>query len=368
MKKINHFLGRLAYCILPLVFGLIFSWPISAQVSIPAKIIQRYDERRFVDGHYAGLFYGLDSVTWTPNAKGPLVHHMLAQESRLNLDHEIPLQLDETVRYEPNRTFSFDQDFPPALPEKLVKQQSWLTKAFLVPDLGETNPVALPVKLLCTYMGQADYQGKRVYQVSLRSQFDAPGITGLRSTTIYYDIVTRQPLFGLSRINDSWAHDGKILRNEGFHLYFFFYDHPYQVPQTAQTLSKQLQTTAPNVRVTSTSNGVKLVLDNLGFEPDQAILLPGEDQRLKAISNALKTMKGRTIRVVGYTADVGNPEGELKLSWSRALTIVHELEKRGIPDKALVYEGRGARDPVASNATPQGREQNRRVEITILQQ
>ncbi len=368
MQKNNAFRERFTCRILAGVFALVFSWPISAQTTIPVKIIQRYDERRFTNGHYSGLFYGLDSVTWTPNAKGTLVHHMLAQESRLNLDHEIPLQLDETVLYEPNKTFSFDQNFPPALPEKLVIQQSWFTKGFMVPDLGETHPVALPVKLLCTYLGEADYQGQKVYQVSLRSQFEAPGITGLRSTTLYYDITTRLPLFGLSRLNDTWAQNGKVLRNEGFHLYFFFYDQPYQVPQTAQTLTKQLQTVAPNVRVTPTSNGVKLTLEHLSFKPDQAILLSGENKRLEAIATALKSMQGRTIRVVGYTADVGNPEGELKLSWSRALTIVHELEKRGIAAKNLVYEGRGARDPLATNATPEGREQNRRVEITILQQ
>ncbi len=368
MKKIDKFLGILVFGVLPLLFGLVVSWPISAQTTIPVKIIQRYDERRFTNGHYSGLYYGLDSVTWTPTAKGPLVHHMLAQESRLNLNQEIPLQLDETVLYEPNKTFSFDQSFPPALPEKLEIHHSWLAKAFLVPDLGENHPAALPVKLLCTYVGVGDYQGKKVYQVSLRSQFEAPAITGLRATTLYYDIVTRQPLFGFSRINDSWTQDGKVVRNEGFHLYFFFYDQPYQVPQAEQTLSKQLQTVAPNVRITSTSNGVKITLENLAFEPDRARLLPGEDQRLDAITAALKAMPGRTIRIVGYTADVNNPEGEKKLSWSRALTIVHELEQRGIPAKDLVYEGRGACDPLASNATPEGRAQNRRVEITILQQ
>ncbi len=368
MKKNTKFLGRFVFGVLPLLFGLLVSWPISAQTTIPVKIIQRYDERRFINGHYLGLFYGLDSVTWTPGASTTLVHHMLAQESRLNLDHEIPLQLDETVLYEPNKIFSFDQSFPPALPEKLEIHQTWLAKAFLVPDLGETHPAALPVKLLCTYTGLVNYQGKKVYQVSVRSQFETPGITGLRATTLYYDMNTRQPLFGLSHINDSWTQDGKVVRNEGFHLYFFFYDEPYQVPQAAQILSKQLQTVAPNVLVTSTENGVKLTLENLSFEPDQARLLPGEDQRLNAISAALKAMQGRTIRVVGYTADVNNPEGEKKLSWSRALTIVHELEQRGIPAKDLVYEGRGARDPLASNATPEGRAQNRRVEITILQQ
>ena len=368
MKRNVMFLNRWACLLLSFLFGLLFSLPTFAQTTQPIKIVQRYDERRFVNGNYVGLFYGFDSATWTPTATGIQVHHMLAQESRLDLDQEIPLQLDETVTYQPAKQFSFDQDFPPPLPERLAREQSWLAKAFLVPDLGEVHPLAVPVKLLCTYTGETEYQGKKVYQVSLRSQFEVKDITGLRSTSIYYDMATRQPLFALSRVNDTWVQNRKVLRNEGFHLYFFFYDQPYQVPQTVQTLTERLQALSPHVRVTATSNGAKLTLEKLAFEPNAAVLLPGESHRLEAIATVLKSMGGQTIRVVGYTADIGNPEGELALSWRRALAIVHELEHHGIPAKNLVYEGRGARDPLAPNTTPEGREQNRRVEITILQQ
>ncbi len=293
---------------------------------------------------------------------------MMAQESRLNLDQEVPIQLDETLWLQPGQAQSFDVNFPPSLPPTLEPQQSWITTGYIVPFLGETTPRALPVKMLCTFLGIGRYQGKEVLQVSLRSQFEAQGITGLRSTTVNYDLNTHQPLFAVTRVNDTWVSQGKSLRNDGFHLYFFFYDKPLAIPETAQTLQQQLQSTTPNVVITTTPLGVKLTLEKLAFQPDLAVLLPGEEQRLDALSQVLSTLKGRTIRVVGYTADVGNPEGEFQLSWARALTIVHELEKRGVPAQSLVYEGRGASEPLASNATELGREQNRRVEITILRQ
>ena len=56
------------------------------------------------------------------------------------------------------------------------------------------------------------------------------------------------------------------------------------------------------------------------------------------------------------------------LSVQRAQGIVEKLKGAGIPAQRLLYEGRGGREPVASNDTEAGRAQNRRVEILILDQ
>jgi outer membrane protein OmpA-like peptidoglycan-associated protein len=72
--------------------------------------------------------------------------------------------------------------------------------------------------------------------------------------------------------------------------------------------------------------------------------------------------------VVGHTAAAGTTESQDKLSVDRAMAIVEKLKGAGIPAQRLLYEGRGGRDPVATNETERGRAQNRRVEILILDQ
>jgi len=124
----------------------------------------------------------------------------------------------------------------------------------------------------------------------------------------------------------------------------------------------------PDLKIEADPRGVKLTLENLRFVADQAALLPGEDQRLATIANLLKTVPGRNLLIVGHTAAIGTVESQDDLSIDRAKSIVDKLRVAGIPAQRLLYEGRGGRDPVATNDTEAGRAQNRRVEILILDQ
>jgi len=124
----------------------------------------------------------------------------------------------------------------------------------------------------------------------------------------------------------------------------------------------------PDLKIEADPRGVKLILENLRFVADQASLLPGEDARLASIANLLKTVPNRNLLIVGHTAAVGSQESQDTLSIDRARSIVEKLKFAGLPPQRLLYEGRGGRDPVASNATEAGRAQNRRVEILILDQ
>lgn len=137
---------------------------------------------------------------------------------------------------------------------------------------------------------------------------------------------------------------------------------------TAEAALARLPTDAPELKVEEDPRGVKLTLENLRFVADQAALLPGENKRLAAIADLLKTVPGRNLLVVGHTAAVGSVASQDALSLDRALAIVEKLKAAGIPASRLLYEGRGGREPLADNATEAGRAQNRRVEIIILDQ
>lgn len=86
----------------------------------------------------------------------------------------------------------------------------------------------------------------------------------------------------------------------------------------------------------------------------------------KFIDEAVKVYKKNPsvqIQVRGYTDASGNEKKNLILSQKRADKVAHSLQIRGVPAENISAKGYGSANPVVSNNTPEGREQNRRVEI-----
>ena len=106
---------------------------------------------------------------------------------------------------------------------------------------------------------------------------------------------------------------------------------------------------------------------DIRFKPDSSEILASESGRLDEIAAVLKLAPKSQFLVEGHTAAVGRAEGEQKLSVERAHKIAEELAKRGVSSAAFICRGWGGTKPVADNKTDEGRAQNRRVEITILE-
>jgi outer membrane protein OmpA-like peptidoglycan-associated protein len=101
------------------------------------------------------------------------------------------------------------------------------------------------------------------------------------------------------------------------------------------------------------------------FATNKSELMPAARQRLTEVAKALKQVEGRHIVVDGFTDSTGSDERNMKLSQERADAVKTFLVSRGVKEDMITAEGRGKQDPVASNATPDGRANNRRVEIVI---
>ena len=91
---------------------------------------------------------------------------------------------------------------------------------------------------------------------------------------------------------------------------------------------------------------------------------------LDRIATALRGIRGRTLRVEGYTDDVpvsatGPYPSNWELSTARAVAVVRYLQERGVDPTLLAAAGYGEFHPVAPNDTPDGRSQNRRIEIVL---
>ncbi len=123
-----------------------------------------------------------------------------------------------------------------------------------------------------------------------------------------------------------------------------------------------------DAEVTSDDRGVTITLDNVQFPPDSAVLIPAEQEKLRQIGEILRNYPENDILVSGHTALAGTAEGRQRLSEQRAAAVGEFLIDEGVREpERILYQGFGARRPVADNSTPQGMRKNRRVEITILE-
>ena len=113
----------------------------------------------------------------------------------------------------------------------------------------------------------------------------------------------------------------------------------------------------------------KFVLADKGgkvlFDFNKATLKPEARNQLARVLQALKEQPGLQTHIVGHTDSVGSDAYNMKLSQQRAESVAAYLVQNGVSRQSIRTDFRGEREPVASNATDDGRAQNRRVEITV---
>jgi outer membrane protein OmpA-like peptidoglycan-associated protein len=114
--------------------------------------------------------------------------------------------------------------------------------------------------------------------------------------------------------------------------------------------------------------GITISLENIQFQADSAVLLPGEREKLDKIAEILLRYPDRDILVGGHTALAGTRAGQMTLSRERASVVADYLiGKKVRPAGRVMVRGYGAEEPLTDNTTEAGRRRNRRVEITILE-
>ena len=127
---------------------------------------------------------------------------------------------------------------------------------------------------------------------------------------------------------------------------------------------------AVNGNFTVTNNGQYLIVNmpqDLLFATGSAALRPDLTQDIKAIASNLQQYPNSQIEVIGHTDNTGSSALNQDLSQRRAVSVADVLRGAGVPNGRIAAYGRGEDQPLpgASNLTPEGRAQNRRVEIII---
>jgi outer membrane protein OmpA-like peptidoglycan-associated protein len=135
--------------------------------------------------------------------------------------------------------------------------------------------------------------------------------------------------------------------------------------QSAQAQLASAQQQLADLQAKKTDRGMVVTLGDVLFDTGQATLKPGANLALNRLAIFLSANSQTKIIVEGHTDSRGSDEYNEVLSERRARAVATELMSRGISTDQLQTLGRGKGYPVASNDTPEGRQQNRRVEIVF---
>jgi len=109
-----------------------------------------------------------------------------------------------------------------------------------------------------------------------------------------------------------------------------------------------------------------IVLQNVFFESGSAALLPTSEPELNKLLWTLRKNTEMKMEIRGHTDTVGDDQVNQKLSEARAKAVYDYLTGRGIEASRLTFIGFGEMQPLADNATAEGRKQNRRTEFKVI--
>jgi outer membrane protein OmpA-like peptidoglycan-associated protein len=114
-----------------------------------------------------------------------------------------------------------------------------------------------------------------------------------------------------------------------------------------------------------TARGLIVNVSDVLFDTGSATLKPGAREKLARVAGILASHPDLKIEIEGHTDSVGSDDYNQRLSERRAESVRAYLVQQKIPPASVGAEGLGESQPVASNATPAGRQQNRRVELVV---
>jgi outer membrane protein OmpA-like peptidoglycan-associated protein len=108
-----------------------------------------------------------------------------------------------------------------------------------------------------------------------------------------------------------------------------------------------------------------VVLDHMQFENNSTKLAASSDQQIENLGKILAAYPEATVKIGGFTDNVGNPAENMKLSRERAEAARDAIVRSGVDAKRVSAQGFGEQGPIASNSTEEGRAQNRRIAVLV---
>jgi outer membrane protein OmpA-like peptidoglycan-associated protein len=127
------------------------------------------------------------------------------------------------------------------------------------------------------------------------------------------------------------------------------------------------QLTGTGVQVSRDGDNIRLIMPNsITFNTNEAVIKTSANSVLDSVALVAKEYDKTKLQIIGYTDSSGNDSINIPLSGRRATAVAGYLALRGVEATRLNAYGAGASNPIASNSTEEGKAQNRRVEITLI--
>lgn len=131
--------------------------------------------------------------------------------------------------------------------------------------------------------------------------------------------------------------------------------------------AEEIRRDMEGAEVERVGEGILITFDSgLLFDYNSAALRSATRQNLQELARTLIKYEDTEILIQGHTDATGSDDYNLQLSKERAISVENQLITSGVADQRLIIQGLGENEPVATNETAAGRQQNRRVEVVIV--
>ena len=131
--------------------------------------------------------------------------------------------------------------------------------------------------------------------------------------------------------------------------------------------AEELERDLEGARIERVGEGIKVTFDSgILFDVDKAALRPAAEMNLEKLANILNKYADTDVLIEGHTDATGPEEYNLTLSQKRSQSVANYLAGLQVDATRFTIMGYGESQPIASNETPEGRQENRRVELAIM--
>ncbi|MDR2521969.1 MAG: OmpA family protein [Spirochaetaceae bacterium] len=285
--------------------------------------------------------------TWVE--KGEEVHDM---QGNFGLKDLLRLPFDATYIYLGEKTWR-DKTYPAFSVRYRIRQQ--------YDDYFEKSPR--------NYLSKP--AGKNAREKDINRETVITLVTGDTNQTIYWDRTLGQPAASSGEFKLRFTmSDGSVHEFRSREEAEILYSQEMNKDAVAADLEKELHERGlTGASVKKVENGISINIENIQFEGDSAVLRQSEKAKLDKIAALLAKYPDRDILVAGHTAAAGgSTESHRKLSEDRAAAVAGYLVRTKVREAShIMTKGFGSSQPIATNATGEGREKNRRVELILLE-
>jgi outer membrane protein OmpA-like peptidoglycan-associated protein len=274
----------------------------------------------------------------------------------------------------------------PVFPDRDLKEgETWTAEGYEIHDLRAAfaieEPYRIPFQALYTFLGSREWNGKSypVFSIAYRIFYEPEPVAGriwprrimgASNQLVYWDSEIGQE----AAAEESFRlvielSNGMTVEYRGRGESVVVESEIMNKEDTAKNIADEIDRLGiKDASVRIVDEGITISLENVQFQPDSAVLLASEKEKLDKIGEILTQFADRDILVGGHTALAGTAAGRQRLSLERAQSVSDYLISNSVRDPAhVMVKGYGADRPVADNRTAEGMRKNRRVEITLLE-